>query len=84
MILEAAVRTKVFDALDSGPKTLDELSAATKTSPRGLRAIFNALVGLDLLRRHGDRYGLTDESAAFLVSTKPSFQGGIYRHISSK
>jgi 3-hydroxy-5-methyl-1-naphthoate 3-O-methyltransferase len=82
LILEAAVRTQVFDVLDSGPKTLNELSAATKTSHRGLRAILNALAGFDLLRRDGDRYGLTDESAAFLVSSKPSFQGGIFRHIS--
>jgi 3-hydroxy-5-methyl-1-naphthoate 3-O-methyltransferase len=84
LILEAAIRNKVFDELDSGPKTIDELSAATKTSPRGLRAILNALVGFDLLMRNGDRYALTEESAAFLVSTKPSFQGGIYRHISSQ
>jgi 3-hydroxy-5-methyl-1-naphthoate 3-O-methyltransferase len=84
LIIEAAVRTKVFDVLDSGPKTLDELAVATKTSPRGLRAIANALVGFDLFLRQGDRYGLTDESAAFLVSTKPSFQGGIYHHISKE
>ena len=84
LIIETAVRNRVFDVLDSGPKTLDELAAATKTSTRGLRAILNALVGLDLLRRDGDRYGLTDEGAAFLVSTKPSFQGGIYHHISTQ
>jgi 3-hydroxy-5-methyl-1-naphthoate 3-O-methyltransferase len=82
LILEAAIRNKVFDVLDSGPKTVDELSLATKASPRGLRAILNALVGFDLLTRDGDRYALTEESAAFLVSTKPSFQGGIYRHMS--
>jgi SAM-dependent methyltransferase len=82
LVIEAAVRHGVFDALDSGPKTVGELSEATGTSPRGLRAILNLLVGVDLLRRHADRYGLTGESAAFLVSSKPSFQGGIYRHLS--
>ncbi len=82
MILEAAIRTKVFDVLDSGPRTLDELAVATQTSPRGLRAIANALVGFELLARDGESYRLTAESAAFLVSTKPSFQGGIYRHLS--
>jgi SAM-dependent methyltransferase len=81
LILEAAVRTHVFDVLDAGPKTLDELATATGTSTRGLRAIANALVGFDFLRRDGDRYALTDESAAFLVSSKPAFQGGFYRHI---
>jgi SAM-dependent methyltransferase len=82
LVVEAAVRHGVFDALDSGPKSVIELSEATGASPRGLRAILNLLVGVDLLRRQGDRYGLTAESAAFLVSTKPSFQGGIYRHLS--
>jgi SAM-dependent methyltransferase len=82
LILEAAVRHRLFDVLDSGPKTLDELATATGASRRGIRAIANALVGLELLRRDGDRYRLTDESAAFLVSTKPSFQGGLFRHIS--
>ena len=84
LILEAAIRNKVFDVLDSGPKTLEDLAATTKTSPRGLRAIVNALVGFNLLCRTGECYGLTNESAAFLVATKPSFQGGIYRHISTQ
>jgi hypothetical protein len=82
LILEAAVRTKVYDALDAGPKTLGELATATGASLRGLRAISNALVGLNLPRREGDRYSLTEESAAFLVSTKRSYQGGLFRHIS--
>ncbi len=82
LILEAAIRTRVFDVLDSGPKTLDELAVATQTSTRGLRAIANALIGFELLARDGEYYRLTDESAAFLVSTKPSFHGGIYRHLS--
>jgi hypothetical protein len=29
LIIEAALNTKVFDVLDSGPQTLDELSTAT-------------------------------------------------------
>jgi hypothetical protein len=36
-----------------------------------------------LSRDDQQRYALTPESAAFLVSTKPSFQGGIFRHVSS-
>ncbi len=52
--------------------------------PAWLGAILGVLVGIELLRRDGDRYGLTEESAAFLVSTKPAFQGGLYRHISTQ
>jgi ubiquinone/menaquinone biosynthesis C-methylase UbiE len=44
----------------------------------------NALVGLNFLAKSQDTYSLTPESAAFLVSTKPSFQGGILRHTSTQ
>lgn len=84
LMLEAAVRHRVFDVLDSGPKTLKETAAVTGASERGLRAVMNAMVGLNFLAKEGDRYTLTPESSAFLVSTKPSFQGGILRHTSEQ
>ena len=85
LVLEAAIRHHVFDVLDSGPKTVPQLSAETRTSERGLTAITNALVGLNFLAKdaHGV-FSLTPESAAFLVSTKPGFQGGIIRHCSEQ
>jgi 3-hydroxy-5-methyl-1-naphthoate 3-O-methyltransferase len=83
-VLEAAIRHRIFDVLDSGAKTLKETAAATGASERGLRAIMNVLVGLNFLARDGERYALTPESAAFLVSTKPSFQGGLIKHTSSQ
>jgi 3-hydroxy-5-methyl-1-naphthoate 3-O-methyltransferase len=50
-----------------------------------LAAIMNALVGFDLLAEDAEaKYSLTAESAAFLVSTKPSFQGGLLRHTSKQ
>jgi len=83
LILEAGIRNKVFDTLDAGPKTVDEIAAATGASPRGLRAIMNALVGFEFLRTNGDgKYELTPESSTFLVSTKPSFFGGMIAHTS--
>lgn len=79
LIIEAAIRHRVFNALDEGAKTVDTLCAETRTSPRGLRAILNALVGLDLLAKDDEgRFALTPESAAFLVSGKPSFHGAFF------
>jgi 2-polyprenyl-3-methyl-5-hydroxy-6-metoxy-1,4-benzoquinol methylase len=46
-----------------------------------LTAVLNALVGLDILARKGGRYTLTPESASFLVSTKPAYHGGFFRHM---
>ena len=83
LVLEAAIRHHVFDVLDTGPKSLSEISQATGASERGLAAIMNVLVGLAFLNKDGQgNYSLAPESEAFLVSTKPEFQGGLIRHTS--
>lgn len=85
LVLEAAIRHHVFDVLDNGPKSIQEVHDATGASTRGLTAIMNALVGLNFLAKdEGDRYSLTPESAAFLVSAKPGFQGGLIKHCSEQ
>jgi SAM-dependent methyltransferase len=81
LLLEAAIRHRVFDVLDGGAKTVGEVAAETGTSVRGLTGVMNALVGLDfLVKDAGGRYSLTPESSAFLVSTKAAFHGGMIRH----
>ena len=84
LIIEAAIRNGVFDALDKGPMTAAEVASATGASERGLASIMNALTGFELLMKDGDVYSLTAESAAFLVSTKPSYLGGMMAHMSSQ
>jgi SAM-dependent methyltransferase len=81
LILKAALNYRLFDLLDEAPQTVGQLAARSGASTRGLTAILNALVGLDFLVRQGDRYALTPESAAFLVSTKPGYHGGFFRHV---
>ncbi len=80
LIITAAVSNKVFDSLESGSKTVDQISKETGASARGLRMLMNALVGLELLKkdRH-QKYSLTPESAAFLVSNKPGALAGFFR-----
>jgi hypothetical protein len=85
LLLETAIRHGVFDLLDSGPATLAIVSKQTGTSERGLSAVMNALVGLNFLAKDSkELYSLTPESSAFLVSTKPGFQGGIIKHCSGQ
>src|SRR6185503_14000964 len=84
LAIEAAVRHRLFDLLDQGPRTTAQLASETGASTRGLTALLNLLVGLQLLSRDGERYGLTDESAAFLVSTKPGYHGMFFAHISDQ
>ena len=84
LAIEAAVRHGVFDSLDKAPQTVEQLAGKTGASIRGLRAILNLLVSLDLLARRGERYELTPESAAFLVSAKPGYHGMFFHHISDQ
>jgi ubiquinone/menaquinone biosynthesis C-methylase UbiE len=82
LIIGAAVRNGVFDALDAGAKTVAETSAATGASQRGLAAIMNALIGLEFLTRDSaGRYSLTPEAATFLVSSKAGYMGGFLERI---
>ncbi len=81
LILEAGIRNGVFDVLDEGSKTVAQVAAVTGASERGLRILMNALVGFEFLSKDAEqRYALTPESATFLVSSKPGFQGGIIKH----
>src|SRR4051812_39928939 len=76
LIIEAAIRHGVFDALANGPQSVEQVAATTGASARGLRMIMNALVGFELLTKAApDRYALAPESAAYLVSTKPEYLG---------
>src|SRR5580692_4820992 len=84
LIIEAAVKHRLFDLLDASPKTASQLARAADVSLRGVRAIANALVGLRLLARERGRYTLTPESAAFLVSRQSGYQGAFFHHISSQ
>jgi precorrin-6B methylase 2 len=84
LALDAAIQNHVFDALDAGPKTLEEVSEATGASVRGLATVMNLLVAIQFLAKTSDgHYSLTPESSAFLVSTKPSYHGGFVHQIVS-
>ncbi len=79
IVIGAAASNQVFDTLDGGPKTVAQVSKATGASERGLRILMNALVGLDLLKKdREEKYSLTPESAAFLVSGKPGTLAGFF------
>jgi len=83
--IEAAIRNRVFDVLEEGPKSLAQVSAATGASTRGLSALMNALVGLELLAKDdAGLYSNTPESSTFLVRSKPSFHGGVILHTSEQ
>lgn len=75
LIVGAAVQHRIFDLLEQGPKNLEQVASESGASLRGIRAVMNALIGLKFLRKNGERYALTLESATFLVSGTPQFFG---------
>lgn len=76
LIVGAAVQHRIFDLLELGPKTSDQVAAESGASLRGIRAVMNALIGLKLLTKEGaERYALAPESNLFLVRGKPQFLG---------
>lgn len=82
LIISAAVNNKIFDSLQGGAKTIEQLKKETGAAARGLRAIMNALVGLELLKKNRQsRYSLTPESQAFLISDKPGSLAGFFGSI---
>ena len=46
LIIGAAVSNRVFDSLENGPKSADEVAKQSGASERGLRMIMNALISL--------------------------------------
>ena len=84
LAIEAAVRHGVFDALDKGPLTAEQIAKKTGISRRGANGLLDLLVSFHLLQRRGRRLALTPESTTFLVSTKPAFHGMLFRHISDQ
>ena len=85
LMIEAAVQLELFDKLADGPKSADDLAAATKTSVRGVRILLNGLVGLQLLTHpKPGHYQLSPEADAFLVRGRPAYLGGFFRHASTQ
>lgn len=80
LIIESALKHGVFDTLHQLPQTATQLARKSRVSERGMVAILNALVGLQLLTRKGGCYALAPESAAFLVSTQAPYYGEFFRH----
>ncbi len=85
LIIGSAVKYGIFDLLDSGALGAADVARRAGISQRGCRILLNALVGIELLKKDSaGKYALTPESAEFLVSSKPKFQGGIFKHVDTQ
>ncbi len=85
LIISAGVSNQVFNSLEDGAKTSEQLAEETGASARALRILMNALVGLNLLKKDRQgKYSLTHESAAFLLSKKQGTHAGFFGTIAPR
>ena len=57
------------------PVPVQALAAAAEVPQRGMQALLDGLVGLELLHAQDHRYSNTEEAAVFLVKTRASYLG---------
>ena len=67
----AAVSLGVFEALAAGPKSPTDLAHDLRADPDALERLLDACVGLQLIRKQGDRYENAPVATAYLTRTSP-------------
>jgi ubiquinone/menaquinone biosynthesis C-methylase UbiE len=84
-IVVTAVELDLFTAVDNGANTVEKLAEQTSCSPRGLRILLNALVGVGYLAKEDTakkdgRYVLTPLAATYLSKKSRTYAGGVTHH----
>jgi acetylserotonin N-methyltransferase len=70
-VMFAGVRLGVFDALQTGPQTAVLLAVRLSCNTDALERLLGALVGVGLLRKHGESFSNTEVAATYLTSASP-------------
>lgn len=73
-VIYAAAKLDLGALLRDGPRSLDEIAAATKTHAGSLRRLLTALSTIGLCTESDGRYGLTDVGAALDGNSENSFR----------
>lgn len=81
VVVRAAVRLKLFDYLDAGPRPAAVLAAESGAAEPILARLLRALAGMGLLNRAGDdAWENSPLASRTLVTGKPAYQGNIILH----
>lgn len=79
-ILFSAVRLGIFPALAGGPADAPGIARAVDIDARAARILLEALAGLELLEREGDRFALTPVAREQLLPESPHNRLAMLRH----
>ena len=78
-VLLTAVELELFSVIAAGKRNVSLIAEETGAWERGLRILLDALVGMNLLIKNGDAYGLTSDSEVFLVKSSPFYLGQLIK-----
>lgn len=78
-VLLTANNFRIFDYLKS-PKTAAEIAKIPKTDRRATEILLDALTGLGLLKKSGNKYKNASTANIFLTKDSPYYQGDIIRY----
>lgn len=81
-MLLTAEKVGVFDRLNGGPCTAEEVAAASDLPLDSTRRLLTGLCALDLVERDSDgRYRNSPEASEQLVTGKPGYIGDFFHHV---
>ena len=83
LALRTAIEMDLFTRIGSGTNTIRALSAATRASERGLRALCDYLTVQGHLLKRGARYSLTLNSRLYLTTASPAYFGSAVKFFAS-
>jgi ubiquinone/menaquinone biosynthesis C-methylase UbiE len=73
--IKSAIELDLFTAIGEGSHTAAQIAARCLASERGTRILCDYLTLIGFLTKHGDTYGLTQDSAVFLDKRSPAYMG---------
>ena len=76
----AAPDLQLWEKVASGEDTAEKMAAGEGWDLTGTRVLLDAVCGLKLLIKEGDRYFLVPESDCYLLQSKPTYKGGILQN----
>ena len=84
----AAVKTGVeldlFTAIGEGVDSTGDLAARCRAAERGIRILCDYLTIIGLLQKHGQRYALGPDAAAFLDRRSRAYIGSVVSHMAGE
>ncbi|HEY3304672.1 MAG TPA: methyltransferase [Candidatus Binatia bacterium] len=77
-VLFTALKLGVFEAVGDAARNADDLASAIGCSPRGVRMLLNCMAGMGLVEKQNGRYGLTDLSRVYFLSSGKNYLGSLF------